>query len=160
MVSHAGNCVYCRSAPRYSSGGQLFGQTANWQYGTSTMSVPAGTNVGIGTTNSIFPFAVTEPVGFNSPAGGYAQISPNLDNRNGTTGSLHFKVMDFGTWMESPILNWNGSVGIGTTSPSTRLDVDGHLTLSGPRSIIFTMLVWTARRAVASSASAAPLKRY
>jgi len=89
-----------------------------------TVSIASGT--GISVTGSYPSFTVTN----SSPSSGGDVVGPasSTDNGivrfNGTTGKL---VQD----SSSVVINDSGNVGIGTTSPAAKLDVNGNVAVTG-----------------------------
>ena len=118
------------------------GRLAISYYGSEKVSIKDNGNVGIGTTSPTsdlhisdnFPRITlqdsdgTNTLSYIDQDGAYL----NLIARNGTNnGSIRFRRYDGTTTTNSMIINSSGNVGIGTTSPSEKLHVNGNALLNG-----------------------------
>jgi hypothetical protein len=102
---------------------------------TSRMFVSDAGNVGIGTTSPGFKLDVTDRIRLSDGVSGSAGLwlRQSLADRAflGMLSSDYFGVFGSGSsWGMVMNVN-NGNVGIGTSTPATRLDVNGTLSVSG-----------------------------
>ena len=118
---------------RYGSGGIM--RFVNGS--TEHMRINGSGNVGIGTTSPSYKLSVWQgeiaisnlDSSFTSPMGGIATF-----NDNANTGGLIFKTNSSGTFSERMRITSGGNVGIGTTSPSYLIDVNGNSRLTSSAS--------------------------
>jgi hypothetical protein len=104
---------------------------------TEHMRINGSGNVGIGTTSPSYKLSVWQgeiaisnlDSSFTSPMGGIATF-----NDNANTGGLIFKTNSSGTFSERMRITSGGNVGIGTTSPSYLIDVNGNSRLTSSAS--------------------------
>jgi hypothetical protein len=120
---------------------------------TQRMTIDESGNVGIGTASPARPLTI-ESSSFDgirvkrTIAGGGSAIE--LINGNddewtvGISGTGTFGIYDGATFGEQFAINTSGNVGIGTTSPTQTLDVNGSVRQRG----VNTYLDWTTRRII------------
>jgi len=114
----------------------IFGTNA-----TDRMRILATGNVGIGTTNPQRSLHVQTAMRIGG-SGAVIDFGDDMTNqiyRNGTTNELRFTT----NATDRLVINPSGNIGIGTTNPETKLDVDGNLLIrayagtSGTNGIFF-----------------------
>ena len=111
-----------------------------WTAATQRLTIDSSGNVGIGTSS---PAAELEVSGVNpsillssykSTQNANAQIEVNRELFTGSTSSLSFYTNDGSSLVKQMTINSSGNVGIGTDSPSAKLDVAGGVFARGDSS--------------------------
>ena len=99
-------------------------------------------NVGIGTTSPVNPLNVYTPGG-GSPVGAMSVDVGTFGTTANATSSYFFRVCDIGGSSTPFQIQGNGNVGIGTTAPSAKLEINGTLRFSGDASGTVQTTAWT-----------------
>jgi len=92
---------------------------------TNKVLTVSGSSVGIGTNSPDYKLDVAGEIGLDS----YLRHNGDADTFFGFSGNDEIKFRTAGT--DRLLITSNGNVGIGTTSPSEKLDVDGNAVISG-----------------------------
>ena len=123
----------------FSNGSYIGYSTANSYHdfsnaGSSQMRITSSGNVGIGTTSPRGKLDVTN----GSTGQTYSNISGLLIDVNGTSNSYYGLRVGSSTGNSHLAVTNAGNVGIGTTSPSEKLEVNGNIQAIGSRTISAT----------------------
>jgi hypothetical protein len=114
----------------------------NYNYGRADLCIQQSTgNVGIGTTSptdkltvngniSIFGNKIYNGSASNSAGVSFPSSTTRIDGYNGIT--FHSSTTTVGSQSERMRITSAGNVGIGTTSPSAKLDVNGDISITVP----------------------------